>query len=80
MRSIFNLDSPIMSFLSRVGDLVWLNLLTLLCCIPVVTAGAAFTALHYVSIKMVRNEEGYLTRNYFKSFRQNFIQATLLWC
>lgn len=79
MRSIFNLDSPIMSFLSRVGDLVWLNLLTLLCCIPVVTAGAALTALHYVSIKMVRNEEGYLTRNYFKSFRQNFVQATVLW-
>lgn len=50
MRDFFNSESPIMSFLGRVADLVWLNLLTLICCIPVVTAGAALTALHYVSI------------------------------
>ncbi len=79
MSHIFNLDSPVMSFLSRLADLVWLNLLTLLCCIPVVTAGAALTALHYVSIKMVRNEESYLTRSFFKSFKENLLQATALW-
>lgn len=79
MSSLFNLESPVMSFLSRIGDLIWLNLLTMLCCIPVVTAGAAFTALHYVSIKMVRGEEGYLTKSYFKSFKENFFQATALW-
>ena len=79
MNRIFDLDSPIMTFLSRLADLVWLNLLTLICCIPVVTAGAAFTALHYVTVKMVRNEDGYLTRSYFKSFKENFLQATGLW-
>ncbi len=79
MKSLFNLDSPVMAFLSRVGDLIWLNVLTILCCIPVVTAGAALTALHYVCIKMARNEEGYLTKSYFRSFRQNFRQATILW-
>lgn len=79
MGRFFNPDSPVMSFLSRIADLIWLNLLTLLCSIPIVTAGAAFTALHYVSIKMVRNEEGYLTRSYFKSFKENFFQATVMW-
>ncbi len=79
MSRLFDLDSPLLSFLSRVGDLIWLNLLTVVCCIPVVTAGAALTALHYVTIKMVRNEEGYLTRSYFKSFKENFLQATALW-
>ena len=58
MKGLFNLDSPVMAFLSRVGDLIWLNVLTMLCCIPVITAGAALTALHYVCIKMARNEEG----------------------
>lgn len=79
MGRLFDLDSPVISFLSRLADLVWLNLLTIICCIPIVTAGAAITALHYVTVKMVRNEEGYLTRSYFKSFKENFLQATLLW-
>lgn len=79
MNRLFDIDSPIIAFLSRVADLIWLNLLTLICCIPVVTAGAALTALHYVTVKMVRNEEGYLTKSYFKSFKENFLQATALW-
>lgn len=37
------------------------------------------TALNYVVLKMVRNEDGYLTRSYFKSFKQNFKQATIIW-
>lgn len=79
MGRLFDLDSPVISFLSRLADLVWLNILTLLCCIPVVSAGAAITALHCVTIKMVRNEEGYLTKSYLKSFKENFKQATVLW-
>lgn len=79
MNRLFDADNPIMSLLSRAADLVWLNLLTLICCIPVVTAGAALTALYYVCIKIVRDEEGYLTRSYLKSFRDNFVQATVLW-
>lgn len=79
MSQLFDQDSPVMSFLSRAADLVWLNILTMICCIPVVTAGAALTALYYVSIKMVRNEESYLTKSFFKSFKENFIQATVLW-
>lgn len=76
---IFDLDSPLIAFLNKVADLMWLNILTLICCIPIVTAGAAFTALHYMALKIVRNEEGYITKGYFKSFISNFKQATLMW-
>ena len=79
MNKLFDIESPVVAFLSRMADLIWLNLLTLICCIPVVTAGAAITALHYVTVKMVRDEEGYLTKSYFKSFKENFLQATGLW-
>ena len=79
MSRFFNLDSPIMSGLSKMADLIYLNVLTLICCIPIVTIGAAFTSMHYVLLKMVRNEEGYITRLYFKSFKENFKQATILW-
>ena len=40
---IFNLDSPFMQFLTKVANLMILNMLTLVCCIPIVTAGAAVT-------------------------------------
>ena len=51
MGKLFNIDSPVMRFLGKVADLMILNLVTLLCCIPVVTIGASLTAMHYVLLK-----------------------------
>lgn len=79
MRGIFNIDGPVMSVLSKVCDLLWLNVLTIICCIPVVTAGASLTALYYMTLKMAKNEEGYITRGFFKSFKENFKQSTIIW-
>ena len=76
---IFDLDSPLMNVLNKMADLMWLNILTLICCIPIITAGAALTSMHYVALKIVRNEESYITRGFFKSFKTNFRQATLIW-
>lgn len=79
MGKIFDMDSPFMRFLNRVADMLILNILMVICCIPIITVGAAFTALHYVILKIIRGEEGYLFRGFFKSFIQNFRQATLIW-
>ena len=79
MNKIFNFEGPVFTFLSRLADLFWLNLLYILCCIPVIIAGAATTALYYVTLKMAKDEEGYITKSYFKSFKQNFVQATVIW-
>lgn len=79
MSRIFDIDSPMMRFLSKMADLMILNFLMVLCCIPVITAGAGFTGMHYVLLKMVRNEEGYIARGFFKSFKENFRQATVIW-
>ena len=79
MNKVFNFEGPVFTFLSRLADLFWLNLLYILCCIPVITAGAATTALYYVTLKMAKDEEGYITKSYFKSFKENFVQATLIW-
>ena len=76
---LFQLDSPLMNFLNKVADLMWLNILALICCIPIVTAGASLTALHYIALKIVRNEESYITRGFLKSFKENFKQATAIW-
>lgn len=76
---LFDIDSPLMQGLSKMADLMWLNVLTLLCCLPVVTIGASLTALNYMALKIVRDEECYVTRGFFKSFKQNFRQATVIW-
>ncbi len=76
---LFNLDSPLMVFLTKVANLMILNILTIICCIPVVTAGAAITALYYVTIKMARGDDPYIVRSYFKSFKENFKQSTIIW-
>ncbi|MCM1388019.1 MAG: DUF624 domain-containing protein [Bacillus sp. (in: Bacteria)] len=79
MGRIFDLDSPFMRFLNLVGDLMILNFLMIICCIPIITIGASCTGMYYVLLKIVRGEEGYLVKGFFKSFKQNFKQATILW-
>ena len=79
MRNIFNLDGPLFTGLNKFSDLVILNLLFVLCCLPIVTIGASVTALSYVTLKMKDGEEGYVSRSFFKSFKQNFKQATIIW-
>ena len=76
---IFDVDSPLMQGLSKMADLMFVNLLALLCCIPIVTVGASMTALHYMALKIVRNEECYIARGFFKSFKQNLRQGTVIW-
>ncbi len=76
---LFNLDSPLMVFLTMVGNLMIVNVITLFLCIPVLTAGDAFTAMYYVTIKMARGDDPYIIKAYFKSFKENFKQSTILW-
>ena len=64
--------------MGKVADLFILNILCLICCIPIVTAGASITAMFYVTMKMVKNEESYIIKSFFKSFKQNFKQATII--
>ena len=76
--NLFDLDSPFMHTLNKMFDLVILNIIAVVCSLPVVTIGAATTAL-YTAIDASQKEEGNLLRVYFSSFRANFKQATLLW-
>ncbi len=121
MGRFFDIDSPIMRGLTRLADVMWLNILTLIFALPLIieqyfflgagvimpllTEGAKFdfdlflssllwawifgiicsailgpacTAMHYVLLKMVRDEDSYITKSYFKSFKENFKQGIIL--
>ena len=64
---------------SAVIDIIWSGILWLLCSLPLVTIGASSSALYYAVSKSVRHERGNLTKAYFKGFKDNFKDATLIW-
>ncbi len=79
MNRIFGLDSGLMRFLTVVANLAILNVLFIVCSLPVVTLGASLTALNYVVLQMIRQEDSYIVRGFFRGFKQNFLQATAIW-
>lgn len=77
MSSIFNLESPVVRAVTRVGDLAVLSLLWFVGCIPVVTIGASSTAMYTAIHKVFSQKEGIAAVEFLKSFKSNFRQATL---
>lgn len=76
---LFNLDSGLMRSLSKFTDCICLSLVYFVSCIPIITVGAASTALYYTVHKVLRHDRGYLFRDYLSSFRSNFRQVTPVW-
>lgn len=79
MKNIFNLESPLMQMLTRAGDMILLNVLFLLCCIPVITAGASIAAMHKMMQEIVYEVDSGTVKGFFRAFRANFKQATAVW-
>ena len=79
LKKHLNPDSRIYRFFETVWNLILVNILTLLCCIPVITIGASLTAMYDVLLKIRRKEEGRVSGNFFAAFRSNFKQASILW-
>lgn len=79
MNKLFNMNSPLMRKLSQLPDLILLNLLWIFCSLPVITAGAATTALHTVVQAYVSETDSGIIKPFFAAFRKNFKQSTLLW-
>ena len=75
----FSYDSKFSQIVLAGCQACLLNLLWVICSLPVFTIGASTTALYYVCIKIVRGEEQYVIPMFFRSFRENFKQATQIW-
>lgn len=67
------------AFATKLAQLMWLNILTIVCSLPIITVGAAFTAMHRVLVDIYRDEDNKITKTYFVSFKKNFWQATKIW-
>ncbi|MGL6173766.1 MAG: YesL family protein [Cellulosilyticaceae bacterium] len=72
---IFDMDGPVYRIGTELADIMILTLYWFVCCIPIITIGASTSSLFYVYGKKVREEDVYVTRDFFKSFKQNFKQS-----
>lgn len=72
-------DSPFMRLVSRIADILLLHILTIICSIPIITIGAAMTANFSIAMKVVKDEDNGIIVPYFKAFKNNFKQATIVW-
>lgn len=79
MSGFFNYDNTVWRFIGKFWDVLVLNFLWLICSLPLFTIGASTTAVYYVTLKLARDEDGYTVRSFFRSFKQNFKQATAIW-
>lgn len=78
-KHLFNFDGGFYGITERLFDGLALGLLWILFSLPVITIGAATSALYYTANKVIKQDRGYLFREFWKAFRMNFKQATLLW-
>ncbi len=79
MNNLLNPEGKLMLLFTKIAYSAYLNVLWLIFCLPIVTAGASTTALFYVTLKIAKDEEGNITKSFFRAFCQNFKKATIIW-
>ena len=71
-------DGPLMMAIDKLVDYIWMSVLCLICSLPIFTIGAAVSAKYYVAMKFARKEDTTVTKAYFKAFKENFKQCTII--
>ncbi|MPM50796.1 hypothetical protein SDC9_97539 [bioreactor metagenome] len=79
MYNLFSYDNKFFEILENITDIVILNLLCIISCLPIVTIGASITAVYSVAMKMIKDEETYIVKEFIRSFKENFKTSTIVW-
>ena len=72
-------DGKFVKVLNRIADLVGLHLLAILFCIPIITIGASITAVYGCIFRIQEKREGYLTKDFWKLFKECFRSSTIIY-
>lgn len=79
MDNLFSYDNKFFEVLGKITDIVILNLLFIISCLPIITIGASITSTYYIAMKMIKDEETYIVKEFIKRFRENFKKSTIIW-
>lgn len=77
--NIFGVESGLMRAVSKFTDCIILSVMFIISCIPIITIGTASSALYHTAFKVLRQDRGYIVRDYIDTFRENFKKTTLVW-
>lgn len=74
-----NYDNLFIRMLNRLGDAMILSLLFIIGSLPIITIGTSMTATYYAAMKGVTGDDGYIFKNYIKSYKENLKQSVVIW-
>lgn len=77
MGNLFRYDNKFFEVLGKITDIVILNLLCIIACLPIITIGASITATYSVAMQMVKDKEPYIVKEFIKRFKGNFKTSTI---
>lgn len=77
---LFNYDNKFFEILGKITDIIILNLLLIIFCIPIITIGASVSSAYSVGMKMIKNKEAYITKEFLKQFKMNFKECIIIEC
>ena len=78
IRGFFAYDGKVMEILNKTGEIILLNIIFLICCLPVITIASALTSFYYAMIKSVRRERGNPVREFMRSMKRTIAKGSLL--
>lgn len=76
---VFGYGGSFTYYMEKIFDLISLSVLWLVCSLPIITLGASTTAAYYTMNKAWKDEDSYITSEFFRAFRRNLKPATLVW-
>jgi uncharacterized membrane protein YesL len=79
MGKVFSYDSPVWRFMGRLVDFLVLTVLWAVTSLPIITMGTATTTVYYITLKMTKNQDGYIVSTYFKTFGKLFLETVKAW-
>jgi uncharacterized membrane protein YesL len=79
MGKVFSYESPVWKFMGRLLDFFVLTVLWAVTSLPIVTMGTATTTVYYITLKMTKNQDGYIFFTYFKTFKKLFLETLKAW-
>lgn len=74
-----NIDNPFFEMMGRFGDIIMVNVLCIVCSLPVITMGAALTAMYQVFWRMEDGTEGRVVGTFWQCFKGNIKRCTPVW-
>lgn len=81
MREFFSMEGTFNKYAGFVADMIILSFLWVFFSAVTLTigVGASTTAMYYVATRRIANREGYISSDFWQSFKANFFRSTLVW-